>query len=203
MQAAPSPPILPFAGTVPAGSIAAVRYEAQTGEVRLVAWPWASLNAAKAVEELTPILDNNSVSCSMGDVHYTVLVTCPHCPDDSPFYRPNTAIDTIIPEPQDRQKRLLPPLGDVVVVRHAPLPSGGMDQRAHFLSGPLQDITVGDGPVIHDIVVQAVYELERLPPRANPALYFHAYEDLERLHKPDGSAAIPVYWEPVDLARGA
>ncbi|KAJ7050763.1 hypothetical protein C8F01DRAFT_1263652 [Mycena amicta] len=208
---APPTPVLSFAGQVPAGSVAAVCYEADSGDVRIIAWPWSSLQAAKAVEELTPLLANNSVSCSMcvrphaaeQDAHYTVLVTCPHCPDDSPFFQRNAAIDRILPEPLGTQKRLLSPLGDVVVVRHAPAPTDEQDLRRHFWSGPLQSITVDEGPVVHSIVCQAVEELDNLPPRANPLLYFHHYEALERLRNPDGSAAVPVYWENVDVARGA
>ncbi|KAJ7054883.1 hypothetical protein C8F01DRAFT_1088622 [Mycena amicta] len=186
------------------GSIAVVRYEADMGLVRLIVWPWASLTNTKEPAELTPVLANNTLSCTScvrpHSVHlegnYTVLVTCPHFPDDSPFFSPNAAIDQIIPEPVGRKKRLLPPLGDVAVVRHAPVPSDLADMRSAIWSSPLQDITVAEGP--DEIVRQAIQELDGLPVQADSWRYFHNEEDVERLVGRDGRPLIPMHWEPFD-----
>ncbi|KAJ7049765.1 hypothetical protein C8F01DRAFT_1264862 [Mycena amicta] len=202
----PNPDVLPFAGTIPDGSVAAVLYEANSGVVRLIAWPWTSLEGAKEPMELTPVLANNAVSCTScvrphslyPGGNYTVLVTCPHFPDDSPFFPPNAAIDTILPDPLGREKRLLPPLGDVVVIRHTVVPSNVPDMRAALWSSPLQGINVADGPAVHDVVRRAVRELDGLPPQADPWRYFHNEEDVERLLGPDGRRLIPMHWGPVD-----
>ncbi|KAJ7061109.1 hypothetical protein C8F01DRAFT_1252748 [Mycena amicta] len=208
IPAATVPPVLALPGQLPANHVAAVCYEAQTGDVRLVAWPWLSLEAAKEPTELTPVLANNAVSCTScvrphsphAGGNYTVLVTCPHFPDDSPFFPPNAAIDPILPDPVGHEKRLLAPLGDVVVIRHSVVPSDVPNMRAALWSSPVQDITINDGPTVHDIVCRAVRELDDLPPQADPWRYFHNEEDIERLLGTDGRPLIPMHWAPVDSA---
>ncbi|KAJ7049777.1 hypothetical protein C8F01DRAFT_1264805 [Mycena amicta] len=202
----PNSVVIPLAGQQAPGSVVAVRYGAADGTVSLIAFPFATLEAGKVPDDLEPLLYNNTLSCRscvrphvvQEDCHYTVLLCCPHWPDDSPFYDRNSAVDAIIPTPVGREKRQKAPLGDVIVVRHAPVPADVSDMRSAMWSGDLQDLTVADGPTIDAVVRQAIFQLSLLPAHADSWRYFEHYEDMERLRAPDGSPAIPMHWGPVD-----
>ncbi|KAJ7073670.1 hypothetical protein C8F01DRAFT_1271417 [Mycena amicta] len=209
-MSAPAPPqgsvVLPLAGQQASGSVVVMRYGAADGTVSLIAFPFATLEAGKVPDDLEPLLYNNTLSCRScvrphvveDDCHYTVLLCCPHWPDDTPFFDRNAAVNAILPEPVGWGKRAKAPLGDVIVVRHAPVSADVSDMRSAMWSGPLQDLAVDDGPTIDGVIRQALFQLSELPVRADPWRYFEHYEDIERLRAPDGSPAIPMHWGPVD-----
>ncbi|KAJ7050113.1 hypothetical protein C8F01DRAFT_1264379 [Mycena amicta] len=158
----PNSNVLPFVGPLPLGNSVALLYESSRGTARLIQFPFPSLNAAKEAEELLPLLQNNTLACSLcvrphlphPDGSFTILLTCPHWPDDTPFLPQNAAINAILAPDKVDEGRARPPLGDVVVVRHAPLLAEPADSgtRARLWSSGFRDISPADGPLIDGAV---------------------------------------------------
>ncbi|KAJ7050233.1 hypothetical protein C8F01DRAFT_1264315 [Mycena amicta] len=174
----PNSNVLPFVGPLPLGNSVALLYE-------------ITLSPARSASD--PHLPHP-------DGSFTILLTCPHWPDDTPFLPQNAAINAILAPDDVDEGRARPPLGDVVVVRHAPLLAEPADSgtRARLWSSGFRDISPADGPLIDGAVRWALTELEKLPVELDGWMYFVSYEAAERLFHPDGSRVFPIHWRQRD-----
>ncbi|KAJ7056518.1 hypothetical protein C8F01DRAFT_1257187 [Mycena amicta] len=195
----------PFVGPIPADSCLGLLYQ-QAGGKLLVRIPHSTLLAAASTgtDGGMPYFDANPTACPdcarpfypHNGVGFTILFQCPHWLDDADPVWANEEIETIIPKPPSRAKRLQAPLGNVLVLKHHPLDSEapGVDPTAaSVLEVPLANISPDDVPAIDGYVLRA---LSLLDAHRLGWQYFVQYEAAERLHLSSGGKVFPLDLQP-------
>ncbi|KAJ7049784.1 hypothetical protein C8F01DRAFT_1264817 [Mycena amicta] len=195
----PQAVVHPFVGPIPIDSCLALLYE-QGGGRRIVRFPHKTLLAASETgTDGLDYFDANPTACGdcarpfypHNDAGFTILLQCPHWPDDADPVWANEAIEAIIPDPPVHTKGLKAPLGNVLVVKHEELgfECGVEPTAAQVFSVPLANVTPDDVPAIDESVLRALALLDahRLGWR-----YFVQYEAAESLHRSSGGTVFPL-----------